>query len=279
MRHSMEETMNTGQRPGRILLTGVLGLALCAWSLPAMAGQQSDQSSGQSQQGQAQQDQSQQGQQGQAGATGNQAAGQPSGSAATQDPNQRAANLINTINNGEIELGKMMQDQAQNSGVKDYGKNLVDDHQKAQDELKDVASKTNLTLGTNAHEQAETQRLKDRLSSAQGEQRDRAYLRAEVRDHARAIRQLQRMNNQVTDPQLKSYISSVIPTLQKHEQDARNLLQQMGGAGAGAPAGQAQPQGTGEQQTPPSDHQHPQTDQSAPSGQQTPPSSQNPPMF
>lgn len=247
-----------------------------------MAGQQSDQSSGQSQQGQAQQNQSQQGQQGQqgqTGATGNQAAGQPSGSAATQDPNQRAANLINTINNGEIDLGKMMQDQAQNSSVKDFSKTLADDHQKAQDQLKDVASKTNLTLGTNAQEQAENQRLKDRLSSAQGAQRDRAFLRAEVRDHAKAVRQLRHMENQVTDPQLKSYISSVIPTMQKHEKDARNLLQQMGGAGAGAPAGQAQPQGTGEQQTPPSGQQNPQSNQSAPSGQQTPPSSQNSPMF
>ena len=244
-----------------------------------MAGQQSDQSSGQSQQGQSQQDQSQQNQaqQGQKG----QAAGQPSGSAATQDPNQHAANLINTINNGEIDLGKMMQDQAQNSNVKDFSKTLVDDHQKAQDQLKDVASKANLTLGTNAHEQAENQRLKDRLTSAQGAQRDRAFLHAEVRDHAKAVRQLRHMEAQVTDPQLKSYISSVIPTMQKHEQDARHLLQQMGGgAGAGAPAGQAQPQGTEEQQeheTHPSGQ--PPSGQSAPSGQQqTPPSSQNPPM-
>lgn len=212
---------------------------------------------------------------------GGQAAGQPSGSAAMQDPNQRAANLINTINSGEIDLGKMMQDQAQNSNVKDFSKTLADDHQKAQDQLKDVASKANLTLGTNTHEQAENQRLKDRLTSAQGTQRDRAFLHAEVRDHAKAVRQLRHMETQVTDPQLKSYISSVIPTLQKHEQDARNLLQQMGGgAGAGAPAGKAQPQGTEEQQkheTHPSGHAP--SGQSAPSGQQqTPPSSQNPPM-
>lgn len=265
--------MTTGSRPRRILLTGVLGLAFCVWSLPALSGQQSDQSSGQSQQGQSQQNQAQQGQQGQA-------AGQPSGSAATQDPNQRAANLINTINNGEIDLGKMMQDQAQNSNVKDFSKTLTDDHQKAQDQLKDVASKANLTLGTNAHEQAENQRLKDRLTSAQGAQRDRAFLHAEVRDHAKAVRQLRHMEAQVTDPQLKSYISSVIPTLQKHERDARNLLQQMGGAAAGAPAGKAQPQGTEEQQ----EHEshpsgQPPSGQSSPSGQQqTPPSSQNPPM-
>ena len=243
-----------------------------------MAGQQSGQYPGQSQQGQPQQNQAQKGQQGQA-------AGQPSGSAATQDPNQRAANLINTINNGEIDLGKMMQDQAQNSSVKDFSKTLTDQHQKAQDQLKDVASKANLTLGTDEHEQAESQKLKDRLTSAQGAQRDRAYLHAEVRDHAKAVRQLRHMENQVTDPQLKSYIGSIIPTMQKHEQDARHLLQQMGGgAGAGAPAGQAQPQGTPQSTEEQQEHEthpsgQPPSGQSAPSGQQqTPPNSQNPPM-
>lgn len=276
--------MNTGQRPRRILLTGVLGLALCAWNLPAMAGQQSDQSLGQSQQNQAQP--GQQGQ-GQAGAPSGQAGGQPSGAAAMQDPNQRAANLINSINHSEIDLGKMMQDQAQNSNVKDFSKTLVDDHQKAQNQLKEVASKANLTLGTVPHEQAEAQELKSRLTNAQGAQRDREYLRAEVRDHAKAVRQLRHLDTQVTDPNLKSYISNVIPTLQKHERDARHLLQQMGGAGAaGAPAGKAQPQGTeqqpppsGGQQNPPSGQQMPPSGQQSPSGQQNPPSSQNPPMF
>ena len=251
--------MNSGKRHRRVLMTSILGLALCAWSLPAM-GQYGAPSSGQPQQGQ--QAQPPQGQ-AQPGTTGGQAAGQPSGSAATQDPNQRAANMINTMNQNQIDLGKMMQDQGQSANVKSYSKSLADEHQQAQDKLQSLATKSNMTLQTNQRMKDSQAKLKDKLSSAQGTQRDRDFLQAEVRSHSNAIQHLTKMESQVTDPQLKTYITELIPTLQKHESEAKTLLQQMGGPAAGAPAGQAQPQATPQQ---------------APPAQPTPPPAQPPPM-
>lgn len=167
----------------------------------------------------------------------------------SMNPNQEAMDFFNTLNQGEIETAKTMQSKAQNAQVKDYAKMIQDDHQKALDQLKDVASKANAQLGTNSRMEARHKEMESRLQSATGKAADSNYLRAEARDHTRAIRRARALENQVTDPGLKDYIASLIPVLQKHQRQAHSLWASLGGRPAATPAApQQQPPA---QQNPP----------------------------
>src|SRR2546430_12126882 len=48
----------------------------------------------------------------------------------------------------EVELGKLAQDKAASEQVKNFGKRMVDDHGKANDELQKLAKDKNITLPT-----------------------------------------------------------------------------------------------------------------------------------
>ena len=46
----------------------------------------------------------------------------------------------------EVELGKLATQKASSEKVKQFGQRMVDDHSKANDQLKQVASQENITL-------------------------------------------------------------------------------------------------------------------------------------
>lgn len=173
------------------------------------------------------------------GGSGQQGQSAQSNSQKPMDPNQRAMDFFNTLNQGEIQTAKAMQSKAQNAQVKDYAKMIQDDHQKALDQLKDVASKANAQLGTNSHMEAQQKELDSRLQNATGKAADSDYLRAEARDHMRAIRRARALEKQVTDPGLKDYIATLIPELQKHQRQAHSLEASLGGRPAATPAGKS----------------------------------------
>lgn len=143
--------------------------------------------------------------------------------------NQRAADLINTVNKGEIDTAKMMQDHSQNDQVKDFAKSLETDHQDAQNKLEAVAGQSNISLREMPAMRKQDNTLKQKLQSDSPTAADKAYLAAEVKDHSSAIRRLKSMEPNVTDPALKSYIDSTLPVLQKHLDEAKKLQGQLGG--------------------------------------------------
>lgn len=194
--------------------------AVACWSLaalPATAQDQTQQSS-QSQTSQADKNASQS-----ASSTPSEDRAGSTGSATSKNANERAAEILNTANQGEVDLGQYMQDHAQSQAVKDFAKMTVDDHQKAQDQLKDIAGKANLQLNTDQTMQQDEQSLKNRLQSAQGAQADSEYVRAEARDHAKVIRELRALRSRVSNPDLKKYIAQTMPALEKHLRQARRL--------------------------------------------------------
>lgn len=165
------------------------------------------------------------------------------------NPNQRAVNFLNTLNTDEINSAKMIEGKTKNDQVKDFAQTLQTDHQNAQDQLKQVASTDNLNLGTDHMLQRKDKRVDHKLSNAKDEtQRDAEYVRAEARGHRHAIEMAQRLQNEVTDQNLKTYLASYIPTLQKHEQLAHSTeaalhitpMNNGQGAASSTPAGQSQ---------------------------------------
>ena len=124
----------------------------------------------------------------------------------------------------EVELGKLAQDMASNDQVKNFGKRMVDDHSKANDELQTLAKNKNITLPTDLDPKDKA--LKDRLSKLSGPAFDRAYMDAMVRDHRKDVNEFRMESTRGQDPDIKAFASKTLPTLREHLQLAESAASQ-----------------------------------------------------
>ncbi len=132
----------------------------------------------------------------------------------------------------EVEMGKLASQKGSNSDVKSFGQMMVDDHTKANDELKSLASSKGVTVPSDldAKDKAEVSRL-EKLS---GEQFDRAYMQAMTRDHKKDIAEFKRESTSGKDTELKDWAGKTLPTLEKHLQHAEQTASAVGASGATA---------------------------------------------
>ena len=99
----------------------------------------------------------------------------------------------------EVELGHLAEQNGSSQQVKDFGKRMVNDHSKANDQLKQLASKENVTLPTSLD--AKDQATKDRLSKLQGAAFDKAYMKDMVMDHKKDVADFKHESMDAKNPQ------------------------------------------------------------------------------
>ena len=93
-------------------------------------------------------------------------------------------------NIAEVKLGQLAADRSSNAQVKQFGRRLVTDHQKANNELKQVASKMAIQMPTETD--AKHQELYERLSKLKGGEFDQEFMKAMVDGHQEVVRDLER---------------------------------------------------------------------------------------
>ena len=92
---------------------------------------------------------------------------------------------------------------------------MIDDHTKADDKLKDVASKDNLiSLPTDMD--AKDKATYNRLSKLTGPAFDRAYMKDMVADHKTDVAEFQKEATNGKNSDLKGFAADTLPTLQEH---------------------------------------------------------------
>lgn len=121
----------------------------------------------------------------------------------------------------EVELGKIAAQRASSSDVKEFGQRMVTDHTKANDELKDLASRKNVTLheGLDAKQQAEVKRL----SKLSGHEFDQSYMKTMTTDHEHDVAAFKKAASSSPDADVKSFASQTLPTLEDHLSNARRV--------------------------------------------------------
>lgn len=124
-------------------------------------------------------------------------------------------------NMAEIEAGKLALQKAQSDEVKKYAQQMVDDHTKMLDEMKQLAQAKGVDLPTAPDRKH--QRLMKKLESASGEDFDRAYMSAMVRDHRDALKVAQRTAKSAKDSELKSSAQKAAPEIQDHLKMAQEI--------------------------------------------------------
>ena len=121
----------------------------------------------------------------------------------------------------EVELGQLAQQNGQSADVKSFGKRMVDDHSKANDQLKQLASQKGVSLPTGLD--AKDQATKDKLSKLQGSAFDKAYMQDMVMDHKKDVAEFKHESMSAHDPDLKNWAGQTLPTLQSHLQEAQKI--------------------------------------------------------
>jgi len=116
----------------------------------------------------------------------------------------------------EVELGTLAAGKASNARVKEFGQRMVTDHGKANEELKALAARKNITLpqSLDAKHKAEH----DRLAAMSGAAFDRAYVTAMVNDHQKDVAEFKKQAASNADPDVKAWAAKTLPTLQEHLQ-------------------------------------------------------------
>lgn len=136
------------------------------------------------------------------------------------DANQRALEIVNTANIGQIQMGEYMQQHANNRYVKQYAREVTNDHHNAEDKLKaDMGNHVTDDFDTALQE--DNYHQMEQLQELSGNQEDNTFLRDEISDHQEVISQLQHLEPEITDPRIKRYVEQTIPMLEKHLADAR----------------------------------------------------------
>lgn len=121
----------------------------------------------------------------------------------------------------EVELGQLAVQKASSEEVKKFGQRMVDDHSKANDELKQVAAQQHIDLPQEAS--AKDKATKARLEKLSGEQFDKAYMSDMVKDHQKDVAEFERESKTAKDPAVKSFAQQTLPTLKEHLKEAEKI--------------------------------------------------------
>ena len=126
----------------------------------------------------------------------------------------------------EVELGRLATQKATSDKVKTFGQRMADDHGKANDELKAIASKDGITLPTQMD--AKDRATVNKLSNMSGEAFERAYMRDMVADHQHDLAAFQKESTSGSNMDLKNWAATTMPTLQEHLRLAKDAEASLG---------------------------------------------------
>ena len=114
----------------------------------------------------------------------------------------------------EVEGGQLAATKATMPQVKAFGQRMVQDHGKANEELKRIASAKGVQLPAQLDRKHRGDL--DRLAKLSGADFDREYMQHMVKDHKHNIAEFQKAANDLKDADTKQFASSMLPTLEEH---------------------------------------------------------------
>jgi putative membrane protein len=109
----------------------------------------------------------------------------------------------------EVTMGKMAEQNAQSDDVKSFGKRMVTDHSKANDELKSIASKKGVQLPS--------KEPSGKWIS------DKAYMDMMVKDHEKDLAEFKEEANSGSDPDVKKFAEDTAKVVQEHLDLAKEI--------------------------------------------------------
>ena len=121
----------------------------------------------------------------------------------------------------EVQLGQIAQQNASAAAVKQFGKMMVSDHTKANNELTALAKQKNIVVPSAPGEDA--QEHINKLQQSKGKDFDRDYVSLMVDDHKEDIEQFEKAAENAKDPDIKALAVKTLPVLKHHLQMIQSI--------------------------------------------------------
>ena len=121
----------------------------------------------------------------------------------------------------EVALGKIAQSSGVREDVKKFGGQMVKDHGQANDELKAIAAKMNISVPGKVS--AKHQANIDKLSKVTGASFDTAYINDMVSDHQQDLSAFEKARTEVTNEELKKFIDDKVAMIRGHLEMAKKM--------------------------------------------------------
>jgi putative membrane protein len=126
----------------------------------------------------------------------------------------------------EVELGQLALKQAASEDVKKFAQRMVDDHSKANEELKSLAASKTVTLPTAAGQKHKAQI--ERLAKLSGAEFDREYMKHMVKSHESGVALFEKQVQKGSDTETKAWAEKTLPTLREHKTMAHDVAAKVG---------------------------------------------------
>lgn len=121
----------------------------------------------------------------------------------------------------EVELGQYAQQNAQDTRVRNFGAMMVRDHSKANEELKALASRKNVTLPTTLDD--EHLDKVNNLKENRGLEFDKEYMDYMVNDHQDDVDKYKKQAEEGNDSDVKAFAANTLSVLLIHQDSAKNI--------------------------------------------------------
>lgn len=125
----------------------------------------------------------------------------------------------------EVKLGQLAADKASNADVKQFGQRMVEDHTSLNNQMKPIAD--NMGVAVPDSLAPKEQAIYDRLNGLSGDQFDKAYINAMVKDHHDDLREFTREEHSARDKELKTAVSEGRSVIEQHTKMADELARRM----------------------------------------------------
>ena len=114
----------------------------------------------------------------------------------------------------EVEMGKIAQQKGQNQQVKDFGQRMAQDHGKANEELKSLASSKGMQLPADTDKKHK--KHADELQKKSADKFDHEYAEMMVKDHKKDVKEFEKQAKNAKDADVRAFAAKTLPTLQEH---------------------------------------------------------------
>lgn len=136
--------------------------------------------------------------------------------------------LIATGGLAEVGAGRSVDSKAQNSGVKDFGRRMAQDHARSNSQLASLANAARIPLPTALD--PDHRAMQAQLDKLSGGQFDLAYMQGQIIDHQKTLTLLEWEMSNGQDPELQRFAQATLPIVLQHLQMAQGLMSQLTGA-------------------------------------------------
>lgn len=128
----------------------------------------------------------------------------------------------------EVAMGRLATVRGNHAQVKSFGQRMVDEHGKANQELKALLESKGVRLPQETERAHE--RDANRLGKLEGAEFDREYMKHMVTDHEKDVKDFERASKEAKDPELRAWAAKTLPVLQQHLALARSTRDQVDAA-------------------------------------------------